>query len=267
MASDYSSLLKQGLGIMQKAEALLRELHTAPRQIRYKRRTDLVTETDLAVEAFLQDALAPLVPGACFLAEESATSLHLPDCCWIIDPVDGTTNYAHGLPVCGISVAYHEGGDVVLGMVAAPLLGECWYASKGGGAFCNGRPIRVSETESLEKALVATGFPYEYEDGSLEHVLSRLRVFLPAVQDIRRCGAASIDLSWVGGGRFDGFYETELKPWDVAGATCIIREAGGTVTHFDGTPFTFCAGGRNDVLASNSALHGEMMRLLQAAGS
>lgn len=257
---SLAKTLSRTLEVVHGAGRLLLEHHQKPRTIRHKGRIDIVTEADTALEAFLKDGLAPIVPQAGFMAEESAVSLDPGDCCWIIDPVDGTTNFAHSIPLTAISVGLWQQGEIVLGVVHAPLLGECYSAAKGQGAFCNGVSLRVSGTDSLEQALAATGFPYAIER-ELPAVMGRLSRVLPAVQGVRRCGAASLDLAWLAAGRFDVFYEDTLKPWDVAAGWLLVEEAGGAFTCFDGSPFIL---GKGEVLASNGRLHGPMKALLSA---
>ncbi len=244
---------------MERAGDLLREHHERPRNIRLKGRIDLVTETDLAVEAFLRQELGALLPEAGILAEESAIGLDMPPLCWVVDPVDGTTNFAHGLPLVGISVALVHQGEPVLGAVHTPLLGELFHAVAGGGAFLNGRPITVTATEGLGSALGATGFPYEICE-ELPRLLARLEAFLPRCRGLRRCGAASVDLSWVACGRFDLYFENRLKPWDMAAGVLLVREAGGLVSDFSGGRFKI---GRGEILASNGRVHGPCLKLLR----
>ena len=161
MTEQLSPLALQALAVVEESGAIINANHAHPHTIRHKGRIDLVTETDIAVEAFLKERLATLAPQAGFLAEESAEDLSLPDTCWIIDPVDGTTNFAHGLPLTVTSVAYRLNGEIVLGIVNAPLLRECFIAEKGKGAWRNGERISVSSVTACENALIATGFPYE----------------------------------------------------------------------------------------------------------
>ena len=252
------ALLAQVTAIVQESGDIIRRHNAAPRTIRYKGRIDLVTETDLAVETFLQTHLAPCLPEAAFLAEESAQSLELPACCWVIDPVDGTTNFAHGLPLVATSVALWAHGQVQLGVVNLPLLGECYTAVRGGGAWCNGVPIAVSAAQQVEKSLVATGFPYSVQE-ELPLIIQRLQAILPATQGVRRCGAAALDLAWVACGRFDAFYEHCLKPWDMAAGWLLVEEAGGVVTACDGSPMCL---GKGEVLAAAPGVHAGIQALL-----
>ena len=258
MTGQLSPLALQALAIVEESGAIISANHAHPHTIRHKGRIDLVTETDIAVEAFLKERLAPLTPEAGFLAEESAEDLSLPDTCWIIDPVDGTTNFAHGLPLTVTSVAYRLNGEIVLGIVNAPLLRECFIAEKGKGAWRNGERISVSSVTACENALVATGFPYEIAS-RVDEILERMRPVLSSCQGVRRCGAAALDLAWTACGRFDAFYEDELKPWDMAAGALLVTEAGGTVSNLDGSPFDL----RWSILAGNKAMHeliGKMIR-------
>ncbi len=259
---NLSSLAHSALRIVEAGGDIIRANHGKPHAIRHKGRIDLVTETDLAVEAFLKERLNVLLPEADFLAEESASGLTPPDTCWVIDPVDGTTNFAHGLPFVAISVALRRDGELVLGIVNAPLLGECFIAEKGKGAWLNGESIRVSGTPRLEDALVATGFPYDVNQ-RVETILRRLRPVLVACQGVRRCGAAALDLAWTACGRFDAYYEDGLKPWDAAAGALILEEAGGCLTDMNGGRYTLLS----PVLASNGVLHEAMLQLLAEAST
>ena len=181
MTEQLSPLALQALAIVEESGAIISANHAHPHTIRHKGRIDLVTETDIAVEAFLKERLATLTPEAGFLAEESAEDLSLPDTCWIIDPVDGTTNFAHGLPLTVTSVAYRLNGEIVLGIVNAPLLRECFIAEKGKGAWRNGERISVSSVAACENALVSTGFPYEIAR-RVDEILERMRPVLSSCQ-------------------------------------------------------------------------------------
>ncbi len=258
---DLAALSPRFLALMAEAGDLLRLRNEQPRTIRLKGRIDLVTETDVAVEEFLCGRLAEICPQADIVAEERSGDCALPSLCWIVDPVDGTTNFAHGLPFVGISVALVRDGAPVLGAVHAPLLNELFHAVKGGGAWLNGRPISVSRRPTLEESLAATGFPYDMEKG-LARVLARMEAFLPRCRGLRRCGAASVDLAWTACGRYDLYYETDLKPWDTAAGILLVQEAGGRVTHCDGSPVELS---RGDVLASSGLVHEEALAVLRKA--
>ena len=229
--------------------------------VQRKGRIDLVTETDLAVEEALKESLSKVLPGSTFLAEESAENLVPGDLTWIIDPLDGTTNFAHRLPFVAISVGLWAQERTVLGFVLAPMMHESFHAVAGGGAFLNGKPIRVSTVEALEDSLVATGFPYTVRE-DMRELLANLENMLTHTQGVRRPGAASIDLAYTAAGRFDAFYETGLKPWDTAAGWLLVQEAGGVVTQFDASrPYEL---GARSVLASNGLVHLAMARLLKS---
>ncbi len=257
MDTCFSSLALQVAAVVRESGDIIRTAHGKPRTIRRKGPIDLVTETDPAVEIFLKNRLAALVPEAAFLAEESATSLAVPDLCWIIDPLDGTTNFVHGLPFVATSVALWDRGEVRLAVVNAPLLNECHTAEKGRGTCLNGRRVSVSEVRCCAEALTATGFPYSVAVQA-DAVLATLRPVLRACRGVRRCGAAALDMAWVACGRFDAFYERDLKPWDTAAGFLLVTEAGGCVTTMDGAPFVPGL----SVLADNGRVHDEMLYLL-----
>jgi myo-inositol-1(or 4)-monophosphatase len=176
---------------------------------------------------------------------------------WIVDPLDGTTNYAHGYPCFCVSIALERAGQIIIGVIYDPLRDEMFAAERGEGATLNGRLIRVSEVESLSRAMVCTGFPYDVRDRGdfARHFAS----FIMNAQAIRRDGSAALDLAYVACGRFDGFFEEGLRPWDVAAGVLLIEEAGGRVSHFNGQPFDHYT---PPILASNGLIHEEMMRVL-----
>ena len=251
-------ILQGCLEIVRKSGDIVREHWAKPSNVRHKGRIDLVTQTDLAVEAFLKEKLADLVPGAAFMAEESSESEKEPDgLCWSIDPVDGTTNFVHRIPQVATSVALWNKDHVEFGVVNIPMMNECFSAQRGQGAYLNGAPISVSKAETLGDALVATGFPYDFS-GRLDRILERLSLVLPKSQGLRRIGAAAVDMAYVACGRLDMFYEEGLKPWDFAAGLLLVAEAGGKVTNLRGEALHF-----GDVLmASNGLVHQEAVDLL-----
>lgn len=253
------SLLQSTLAVIEEANTLFLEGLRHPGTIHRKGKIDLVTDVDLALEEYLVKRLAPLVPGAAILAEESAESTTIPERCWIIDPIDGTTNFSHGWPLCGMSVAYCEDGEICLGVISLPAFEECYYASQNGGAFRNGAAIRISAVTGIENALVATGFPYDIEE-RVDELLPAYRQIQARAQAVRQSGSSALDLAWVAAGRIDVYYERFVRPWDVAAGICIVREAGGQVTQYDGAPFHF-EGQR--ILATNSAIHQEVVDVLR----
>ena len=213
MTEQLSPLALQALAVVEESGAIINANHAHPHTIRHKGRHQSRNGNRYRCGGIPERT--PCNPGAQagFLAEESAEDLSLPDTCWIIDPVDGTTNFAHGLPALTVtSVAYRLNGEIVLGIVNAPLLRECFIAEKGKGAWRNGERVSVSSVTACEKALVAAGFPYEIAS-RVDEILERMRPVLSSCQGVRRCGAAALDLAWTACGRFDAFYEDELKPW------------------------------------------------------
>ena len=219
-------------------------------------RGDLVTESDRAAEALIVARLRAAYPDCTILGEEEGTYQGSSDERWIVDPLDGTTNYAHGYPLFCVSIAYERAGMVTAAAIYAPAIGEMYAASLGAGAACNERRIAVSDTQTVADSLVCTGFkPANYErNGENFARLSR------RAQGVRRDGSAALDLAFVAAGRFDAFWEFDLSPWDVAAGALIVREAGGTVSAIDGGPF---AVGGGSTLATNGRTHREMCDALR----
>ena len=203
-------------------------------KVEYKKGfSDMVSYVDKEAERKLVEALGVLVPGSGFIAEEGTGKKVEGGFNWIIDPLDGTTNFIHKLPVFAVSVALIKGDDLVAGVVYEINRDECFYAWKGGGAFCNDRPIAVSEVTKLEDSLLATGFPY-YDFNYMDKYLKILDVLMKKTHGLRRMGSAAVDLVYTACGRFEGFFEYNLNAWDVAAGVLIIQEAGGIVTDFKG---------------------------------
>ena len=258
-----SSLLEPCLQIVQQSGEIIKANWIKQHKVRHKGRIDLVTVTDLAVEDFLKNRLAALLPDAAFMAEESSVPGQNPSkLCWIIDPVDGTTNFVHRIPQVGTSVALWQENRIILAIVNVPMMKECYWAVHGEGAFCNGQSIQVSRAGQLSETLVATGFPYDVRD-HIALIMKRFEAVLPGSQGMRRIGAASVDLAYLACGKIDAFYEDWLKPWDVAAGWLIVEEAGGKVSNFKNEPYTFY----KPLLATNGLVHDEMSRLLQQADS
>lgn len=256
--SSLTALLADVVVVVLEAGEIIREHAQKPRHIHHKGRIDLVTATDIAVEDFLRRKLADVLPGSRFLAEESSPTAAMEENTWIIDPVDGTTNFAHGLPFVATSVGLWKDGEMALGVVNAPLLGECYTAVKENGAFCNNSPISVSTTGDLEQALVATGFPYAIEE-ELPILIPRLSRVLSRTQGVRRYGAAALELAYVAAGKFEGLYERRLNPWDMSAGWLLVLEAGGRVTRIDGSPFSLQ---HHDILATNGSIHEALQGLM-----
>jgi myo-inositol-1(or 4)-monophosphatase len=215
---------------------------------------NLVSYVDKEAEQQLVEALRELLPEAGFITEEDTDNTKGERFNWIIDPLDGTTNFTHGLPLYSVSVGLLDKDEVVLGVVYEVNRDECFYATKGGGAFLNDNPIHVSAAAGLKDSLIATGFPY-YEFGLTQQYLQVLGGFMGKSHGVRRLGSAALDLAYVAAGRFEGFFEFNLNAWDVAGGAIIVQEAGGRVSKFmaDGD-YIF---GR-EIVASNGNIHQEM---------
>jgi myo-inositol-1(or 4)-monophosphatase len=222
---------------------------------------DLVTEADRESEAAVIEIIHRSFPTHAILAEESGASTHQSDHRWIIDPLDGTTNFAHGYPQFCVSIAYEMRGRVQLGVVFDALKKECWVAQRGKGAQLNGKPIRVSTTPNLGASLLCTGFPYDRRERR-RFYLSFWEEFMTRVQGVRRTGSAALDLVYVASGRIDGFWEFGLKAWDVAAGALIVEEARGRVTNMDGSTLDMDAA---NILATNGRVHSEMVEVIGAA--
>ncbi len=242
-----------------KAGSLLRENINGVHEIAYKGDINLVTEMDTRSERTIVEMLHTSFPDHGVVAEEGTMKDNASDYTWIIDPLDGTTNYAHGYPCFSVSIALEHRGDVILGVVYDPMRDELFTAQRGQGAYLNGKQIQVSPVNLLMKSLLATGFPYDRKV-SAKNNLNYFQEFLMASQEVRRDGSAALDLCYVAAGRIDGFWELKLKPWDVAAGSLIVREAGGTVSDLSGKRFEMHA---EEILASNGCIHQQMVGILQ----
>ena len=219
--------------LAREAGAILRDGYNKEHTVHYKGTIDLVTETDHASEAFLLGEIKSAFPGGHILAEESGNIQGSNEDLWYIDPLDGTVNYAHHIPIFCVSIGFSTNGILTLGAVYDPLRDEMFIAEKGKGAFLNGKQIHVSATNELEKSLLVTGFPYDTWNTELDNFKYFERL-AKKTQGVRRLGSAALDACYVGAGRFDGFWEFKLKPWDIAAGGLIAREAGAKVTAIDG---------------------------------
>ena len=219
---------------------------------------NLVTEADHASENAILSVIRSAYPDHMILAEESGKSQQTDEYKWIVDPIDGTVNFAHGIPLNAVSIGIEKNGEIIMGVVYNPHLQEMFFAEKGKGAFLNDKPIRVSDEKKVIKSCLVTGFPYIYLDqpnGPLEVFARFVRKGVP----VRRIGSAAIDLCWVAAGRFDGFYEHKLEPWDSAAGSLIVTEAGGMITNHQGNEFSIY---EHAVLASNGWIHDELVGVL-----
>jgi myo-inositol-1(or 4)-monophosphatase len=220
---------------------------------------NLVSEIDKASEEKIIGIIKRHYPGHAILAEESGGRTESADYKWIIDPLDGTTNFLHGVPIFCVTIAVERKGEVVAGVIYDPNHDEMFTAAKGEGAFLNGRPIRVSKTKELINSLLVTGFPYDIARNP-DHAIEHFVHFLAEGRGIRRLGSAALDLAYTAAGRFDGFWEVNLNPWDMAAGVLLVSEAGGKVTDFSGAPQSIY---QKQVVASNGIIHDAMLRILQ----
>lgn len=264
---DLELVKRTGVGAAYKgAEVLMAKFGNLSR-IDKKGAIDLVTEADTASEERIIETLRSRFPDHAVLAEESGSRSGAgdngSDPQWIIDPLDGTTNFAHGLALFCTSIAFAVDGEVRVGVILNPVSGELFTAVKGEGAALNGHPIRVSETAAVSESLLVTGFPYNFKT-IFQDVMARFGNCLKAGRGIRRLGSAALDLCFVACGRFEGFWEQNLHPWDTAAGFLMVEEAGGAVTDFGGTPFAIEG---KEILATNGKIHDEMLSLLEIRDS
>jgi len=227
----------------------------------HKGEIDLVTSVDRECEQIVIDILAAAFPGHGCLAEERPPSGTGRDYLWLVDPLDGTTNYARGFPFFCVSVALAFRGKVLAGAVFNPLLKELFTARRGGGASLNGKGIAVTRRQRLGECFLATGFPYDIRR-SRRNNLDHFSRFATRALAIRRAGSAALDLAYVAAGRFDGFWELKLKPWDMAAGSLLVEEAGGVVTGRGKRPWSL---GDRDIVASNGLIHGQLLALLEGS--
>jgi len=246
----------------QAGAKILRDLYDRPRDIHLKGRIDLVTDADKASEEVVIETLNELAPGVRILAEESGER-GKGDARFIVDPLDGTTNYAHGIPLFCCTVGFEENGKVVAGCTVDPLRNEVFHAARGEGAFLGANRLHVSRARELVEAVVCTGFPYGNRE-RLQQMMAAFSRFTDLAQGTRRLGSAALDLAYVAAGRLDGFWEIGLRPWDVAAGQVIIEEAGGLVTRFDGSPLTL--DGR-EIAAAGPVLHAAILEVLRATST
>ena len=232
-------------------------------QVSRKGPADFVSAADLRAEKILREELGRARPGYGFLMEESGKKAASDPSgrCWVVDPLDGTTNFLHGLPHFAVSIALQEGSEILAGVVYDPIKEDLFYAEKGGGAFLNDRRMRVSSRRALDSALIATGLPFKGRDQD-SGLSAELAAVMTETAGVRRWGAAALDLAYVAAGRYDGFWERGLQAWDVAAGLLLVREAGGFVTDIGGGTFTFES---EEVLATNDNLHQPLVRLLRNA--
>ena len=255
MTKDY---MKFAETIVREAGSLLLQKLNEEHRIDFKGEINIVTEADLMSEKLLVHRIQKEFDSHDILTEESAGYDYGSDYRWIIDPLDGTTNYAHGYPVFCVSLALEIKSEIRIGAIYNPVLNEMFTAKKGGGAFLNGKPIEVSKIDELSRSLLATGFPYDIrvsKDNNINYFIGMAK----KAQAIRRAGSAALDLAYVAAGRFDGFWELKLMSWDTAAGWLMVKEAGGAVTDLFGNPYGLKEG---CILASNGKIHGAMIDAL-----
>lgn len=255
--ADFARTLSREAGAI-----LLKGFRSGNTVISYKSRTDIVTDADRASEAFLVAGISKQFPSHAIIAEEGSRKEADGGFLWYVDPLDGTNNFAHGLPLFCVSLGVYSLSEkmVVAGVVYNPFLDEMFWAVRGGGAFLNGERIRVSSLDDIGVSLVATGFPYD-KAVSPDNNLKEFNRILPEIQGTRRMGSAAIDLSYVACGRLDGYWEKKLKPWDVAAGSLIVEEAGGRVSRYDGSGFD---PEYPEIVASNGKIHDRLVSLLMS---
>jgi myo-inositol-1(or 4)-monophosphatase len=262
MTDDIAGFHAAAWEAANEAGGLIRENWQEPKRIDYKGAIDLVTPVDRESERRIVTILKRNFPGHSILAEEETDLFRAKSCYrWIVDPLDGTTNFVHSYPQFCVSIALEREGEVILGLVYDPLRRECFSAIRGEGATLNGNVIKVSAVDELDKALLATGFPYDRREQA-DYYLEFFKAFMIRTQGIRRSGSAALDLCYLACGRLDGFWELKLRPWDTAAASLIVEEAGGKLSDFVGNEFSIWG---TETLASNGAIHDEMISITRAA--
>lgn len=257
MSVDLDVLLAAAVDAARAGAAVVRDAFGAARNVQAKNPGDWVSDADLASERAIRAVLGAASPDIPVVGEEEGGEQA--ERRWLVDPLDGTANFVHGFPIVGVSIALVEGDRPVVGVVDAPFLGDCYTARVGGGAFRNGEPIAVSDRPVAE-AICATGFPFRKKRERLDEYLPVFERALRALEDLRRAGAASLDLSWSAAGVFDGYFEQALGPWDVAAGGVLVREAGGIVTDWAGSETAWLASG--DVVAAPPVVHERLLALI-----
>ncbi|MFN7978907.1 MAG: inositol monophosphatase family protein [Vicinamibacterales bacterium] len=259
MSAPDPRYLATAIEVVTAAGAIQRARFGQAIRIDKKGAIDLVTEVDVEVERAARALLGARFPDHDILAEELGGGGSGASHRWVFDPLDGTTNFAHGLPIFCASLALEIDGEAVVGAVFDPNRQELFTAERGVGAWLNGAPIRVTDTSALIDALLVTGFPYDVHD-RLDEVIGLFKAYVGKARAIRRLGSAAIDLCWVAAGRMDGFWEENLQPWDTRAGALLVQEAGGRVSGLDGAPWDPYA---RHLLASNGALHEAMLEVVR----
>jgi len=256
---DYKNLCELTIPVVRSVGEFIRSKvnQIVKTDIETKERNSLVSYVDKTAEEKLVAALSAICPEAGFITEENTVAQSQKELTWIIDPLDGTTNFLHQIPHYAVSVALMSEGEVVLGVVLNAATDHCYYAWKEGGAYLDGEKITVSETSQLQEAVIATGFPYKKDD--VVPLIDTLKDMMRYGRGIRRMGAAALDLVYVACGSFDAYYEASINAWDIAAGIIIVREAGGRITDYDGNEDTIFTG---RILATNGTIHQEVQDIL-----
>jgi myo-inositol-1(or 4)-monophosphatase len=258
MFSDYT---QKAIEVAKEAGKILRQGFGSTFTITNKEgKNNLVTDYDHRSEEFIIESLSKAFPETIFLAEESGLSSQWKNDIpiWIIDPLDGTVNFAHNLPIFSVSIALSQNKEIFTGVIYNPILDELFVSEKGRGAFLNGVKLKVSSCQRLEESFLVTGFPYNIDSNPgycIDQFIQMLKMGIP----VRRLGSAALDLAYVAAGRFDGFWEINLNPWDVAAGFLLVQEAGGKVTKYNGDPYWITD---NNILATNGLIHDELSQTL-----
>jgi len=255
LTDPQQTILTAAIAIAREAGELIRQMTPRKREIDFKGVRDMVTEVDHASESLIRKRVAAQFPEHRILAEESGGRGTASDTIWIIDPLDGTTNFVHGFPMYAVSIGVAHGAALIAGVVYDPVRDECFSARRGGGAWLNERPIHVSATADLGHSLLATGFPYS-NNAPYQLNMDLWQQIYGKTQGLRRAGSAALDLSYLAAGRLDGFWEFMLEPWDQAAGGLIVQEADGYITRLDGTPWQV---GDRQILAANPDIHAALL--------
>jgi len=259
---DWNKRLQIAETAAKKAGHYLIEALPRKREISKKGVVDLVTEADRYAEKLIHEIIKGAFPDDRFLAEEGTRTESMSELIWLVDPLDGTINYAHRFPVFCVSIALAEKGRSKIGCIYNPNLDECFTAQSDRGAYLNGERIHVSATAELLDSLLATGFPYDVRESNSDNMSNFITFYKRGAQAVRRAGSAALDLAYTACGRFDGFWELKLNPWDIGAGVLLVAEAGGRVTDFSGGPVDLF---RGEVLASNGIIHEKMQKVLKEA--
>lgn len=255
-------MLNKIVNIAKEAGQLIRENFRTNFEVEFKTsETNLVTAIDKKSEKLIIEYINKEFPGHKVLAEESGGEYKSADYLWVIDPIDGTNNYAHGLPIFCVSIGVQKAGDTIYGVVYDVMRDAVYHAEKGGGAYCNSRKMKVSKNDKMGRSLLVTGFPYEVATKNPEHILKIFSSFMLASRGLRRLGSAALDMCYVADGVFDGYWESFLYPWDMCAGQLLVQEAGGLVTDFNGNKRDIFG---ENIIASNGRVHGQMLDIVNS---